>query len=218
MVGLRTMKPWGILLAFGLLATGLRASQRVYSFDTDRAGAPPSFFVLAAMRQADPGSWLVQRHDAGGVLVHRSDKDRRGYALAIADADAAGDVTVTVRVRLSGGVHVGGLVWRYIDENHYYSLLLDLDRQGVSMYRVDDGNRVRIEDDDGLELDPGAWHTLKVVHTGGRIRAAIGGIRIFEDEDRRNARANAGRIGVIAAGNAEVWFDDLGVGEAPARR
>ena len=40
--------------------------------------------------------------------------------------------------------------------------------------------------EDDLELDPKAWHTLKIVHVGESVRAMLGGVRVFEDADRRN--------------------------------
>jgi hypothetical protein len=40
---------------------------------------------------------------------------------------------------------------------------------------------------------------------------SLGGIRVFEDSHRGQDRPGAGRVGLIAAGDAEVWFDDLRV-------
>jgi hypothetical protein len=116
------------------------------------------------------------------------------------------DLQVSVRVRLAGGSLVGGLVWRYQDEHNHYQILLDLTRRELAMYRVVAGNRIRVEREDGLELDPAAWHTLKIVHEQSEIRVSLGGIRVFEENDRT---FGAGRAGVVAGGIADVWFDDL---------
>ncbi len=50
----------------------------------------------------------------------------------------------------------------------------------------------------------------KIVHDESRIQVSLGGIRVFEERDRRYDRETPpGRTGLVAAGNAEVWFDDL---------
>jgi hypothetical protein len=118
-------------------------------------------------------------------------------------------------MRLAGGSLVGGLVWRYQDEHNHYQMLLDLVRRELAMYRVVAGNRIKVEREDDLELDPAAWHTLKIVHDQSQVRVSLGGIRVFEDQDRT---FRTGRAGVIAGGIADVWFDDLRIEPERDRR
>jgi hypothetical protein len=48
------------------------------------------------------------------------------------------------------------------------------------------------------------------MHIGETVRASLGGVHVFEDEDRRNAWGDeATRIGVIASGNGRAEFDDI---------
>jgi hypothetical protein len=191
---------------------------QTFTFDADRAGAAPSGFTLAAMRQEAPGAWLVRREGSNGLLAHLADPDAGGFALALAPGVAQPDVVASVRLRLSGGAMAGGLVWRYTDAANFYATLLDLSGRELVLFRVSGGNRVFLESKDDLELDPAAWHTLKIVHDDDDIRVSLGGIRVFEDRDRRgDRRAAAVRTGVIAAGKAEVLFDDLRV-EPPRNR
>jgi hypothetical protein len=120
---------------------------------------------------------------------------------------------MSVRLRLTGGSLTGGLVWGYQDEHNHYEFLLDLQQRELALYRVVAGNRIKIERKDGLELDSAAWHTLKIVHDRAEIRASLGGIRVFEEDDRT---FGSGRVGVMASGAADVWFDDLRI--EPERR
>ena len=181
-----------------------------HTFDAATAGKLPPGFELAAMRQDTTGTWLVQRDGANSVLVHQPTKGATGFALALPPEPPLRDVQASVRLRLNSGTRAGGLVWRYTDANHYYGAILDLSKAVVVLFRVTDGNRTFLELEDGLELDPAAWHTLKIVHDEARIRVSLGGIRVFEERDRRYERDTlAGKTGVIAAGAAEVWFDDL---------
>ena len=182
----------------------------LHDFNKDGAGSVPPGFELAAMRQDTAGAWLVRRDGANGVLVHEATDKAGGFALALAPAPPLRDVQASVRLRLASGARAGGLVWRYADANNHYGAILDLAKAEVVLFRVTAGNRTFLEMEDDLELDPAAWHTLKIVHDESRIQVSLGGIRVFEERDRRNDNGAApGRTGVVAAGAAEVWFDDL---------
>jgi hypothetical protein len=86
---------------------------------------------------------------------------------------------------------------------------LSLGQQSISLYRVVNGNRVRLELEDDLELDPAAWYTLKLVQRERSVRVYLGGIRVFEDRDR--ASAARGGVGVWCGGASVAQFDDLRV-------
>jgi len=201
-----------VTLAVAWAALQVAAGQLsfTHTFDTEGPGPLPAGFELAAMRQDTSGTWLVRRDGANGVLVHQGSDKASGFALALAPAAPLRDVQTSVRLRLAGGARAGGLVWRYADASNFYGAILDLAKAEVVLFRVTAGNRTFLEREDDLELDPAAWHMLKVVHDESRVQVSLGGIRVFEERDRRSERGSApGRTGVIAAGAADVWFDDL---------
>ncbi len=209
---MRATHSWVLVVA--TLAAGAAVAAGgppVWTFSTEAAGQLPAGFTLAAMRQHSPGDWQVVRHHAsGGVLVHAAAPDSTGYAMAIAPGDPVPDVLASVRVRLAGGARAGGLVWRYHDPHNYYMAILDLGARELLLYRVLNGNRIRLDHEDGLELDVNAWHTLKVVHDGARVFVMLGGIRVFQDHDpRHDSASGAGAAGLVATGDSEVWYDDL---------
>ena len=191
---------------------------RGHSFEVERPGAAPPGFEFAAMRQHTAGRWLIRREGTANALLHEADPSATGFSLALAPDTPLRDVEASVRVRLTGGTRAGGLVWRYTDTRHYYAAVLDLADGRLSLFRVSEGNRTFLESEDGLELDAGAWHTLKIVHDDSRIVVSLGGIRVLEERDRRYAQAGAGRTGLIAAGGAEAWFDDLRIERERGRR
>jgi len=196
------------IVVCGAAAVGLAQApaNRSWTFDADRAGAPPPGFTLDAMRQASAGTWLVRRDAANGLVVHEANPAHAGFALAIADAAPFRDGSVSVRLRLEGGARAGGVVWRYQNANNFHAAVLDLDDRSLALYRIVRGNRVRIEDEEDLELDPAAWHTLKVVHDQAYVRVSLGGIRVFDERDRT---FGPGRVGLLATGRSLVWFDDF---------
>lgn len=210
------------VLLLSCLFGGIVAAQEPWQnkFDEDRADQLPAGFTLAAMRQSHPGRWFLHRPAADGCLAHQADAKASGYSLAIADHQAPSDISASVRMQATGGGRSGGLVWRYQNDQNFYTLLLDLSRGEVAVYRISSGNRVRLDVDDGLELDPAAWHTLKVTHADSSLRVMLGGIRVFEEQDRRydNRSSPAGRVGLVATGDSDVCFDDLSVEARRGRR
>jgi len=190
-----------------------------WNFDADPPDLLPKGFVLSAMRQDTPGTWAVRREGAAGALVHTAGTPQAGYAMALAPHEAMSDVRVSVRLRLIGGGRAGGVVWRYQDANNYYAAVLDLGRSTLFMYLVRNGNRIAVETEDDLELDPAAWHTMRVVHERSSVYVALGGIRVFEERDGRLERTlGAGQIGLLAAGDSDVAFDDLRIEPGRPRR
>jgi hypothetical protein len=190
-----------------------------WPFDADTPGALPSGFTLTALRQDAPGTWLVQRDGTNGYLVHASDAAPGGYSIAIAPDQARSDVIVSARLRLTGGARAGGVVWRHQDANNFYAAVLDLAQGTLFMYLIRNGNRITVESEDDLELDPAAWHTLRVVHERASVYVSLGGIRVFEEREGRLERTfGPGRTGLLATGDSEVWFDDLRVEPGRTRR
>jgi hypothetical protein len=180
------------------------------TFDDDKVGAPPPGFTLAAGRDAAPDKWAVRRDGNVRGLVHEGTASPPdSFAVAIFSGAQYGDVEVSVRLKATGGGRTAGLVWKYQDPMNYYVAQLDLVRQEVAVYRVASGNRIRIEREDDLELDPDAWHSLRIRHEDGQIRFYLAGIRIMTERDRF-PRVTAG-VGIWVTGDSTVMFDDFRV-------
>jgi hypothetical protein len=203
---------------FVLLGVALSAQRgATYTFDADPSGKPPGGFVMSAFRQDSPGTWTIARTGANGLLSHPAEAARTGWSLAVAPTGPVRDVVVSVRLRLAGGGRAGGVVWRYQNAENFDAVLLDLARGEISAYRVVGGSRITFDTEDDLELDVDGWHTVKVAQDGSEVSVSLGGIRVFHDRDRRDARPREGLAGVVAGGNSEVWFDDLRIEPRQAR-
>ena len=199
-----------LLLALSLFLQAAVAAQNVVlrTFDDDKIGAPPPGFALASGRDAPSDGWTVKREGTARVLVHDGKQSPAdSFAVAIFSPFQYQDVQVSVRFKAIGGGRTAGLVWKYKDSMNHYSAQLDLAKQEVAVYRVVNGNRIRIEREDDLALDPDAWHSLKIFQERGEIRVYLGGIRVFSERDRLpRARAS---VGVWAGGDSTVMFDDF---------
>lgn len=207
-----------VVAAFTAVVTSVSADVALRSFDQDAIGAPPAGFLFAAARIPNAGRWLVRADGANRYTVHLGDAPAgEGFALALLDTPPPGSLRLSARIRLAGGARVGGLVWRYQNPDNFYAVSLDLNSQEVALYRVARGNRIRLEVEDDLELDPDAWHVVRVEHSDGRIRVALGGIGVMRSRSRDEPGAE-GRAGFWSAGDATTWFDDLNVQEAARAR
>lgn len=199
-----------LLLVLSLFLQAAVAAQNVVlrTFDEDKIGAPPSGFAMAAGRDAAVDRWTVRREGTARVLAHEGKAaPADSFAVAIFSGAQYRDVQLSVRLKATGGGRTAGLVWKYQDPLNHYSAQLDLVRQELAMYRVVNGNRIRLEREDDLELDPDAWHSLKIFQESGQIRVYLGGIRVLDERDRL-PRVHAG-VGVWAGGDSTVLFDDF---------
>lgn len=199
-----------LLLALTMFLQAAGAVQDVVTrtFEEDKIGAPPAGFTLAAGREAALDGWTVKREGDARVLVHEGKPSPAdSFAVAIFSGPQYQDVQVSVRFKAIGGARTAGVVWKYQDPLNHYSAHLDLVKQEIAMYRVVNGNRIRLEREDDLELDPDAWHSLKVFEEQGMIRVYLGGIRVLRERDRMpRARAS---VGIWAGGDSTVMFDDF---------
>jgi hypothetical protein len=197
-----------IWLPLSLALTGQTVNE--HTFDDGPETGPPPGFTFDSFRQPEPGRWTIEKEADNGFLCHQRDT-ARGYSLALVEGAAPSNLMVTARVRVPAGGRAGGLVWRYLDDRHYYSLVLDLARQKVTLIRVSGGHHLQLDSEDDLELDADDWHVLKVTHVGNTVKASLGGVHIFDDEDRRSTwwTSDTTRVGLIAAGDSRVEFDDV---------
>jgi len=199
-----------VLSLFVQVMAGAAQDPLVRTFEDDKIGAPPAGFVTAAGRDASADGWTVHREGKGRVLEHQGrPSPADGFAVAILSGVQYQDIELSVRVKATGGGRAAGLVWKYQDPLNHYAVQLDLAKQELAMYRVSSGNRIRLEREDDLELDPDAWHSLKLVQQDGQIRVYLGGIRVFSERDR--ARRGPAGVGLWAAGDTTVMFDDFRV-------
>jgi hypothetical protein len=202
-----------VAAALTLAVASVSAQAVVRSFDQDAVGSAPAGFSFAAARLASGGRWLVRADGTDRYMTHLSEpSSAEGFAIAVLDAAPPLELRLSARIKLAEGARAGGLVWRYQNPDNFYAVSLDLAAQEVSLYRVARGNRIRLELEDDLELDPNAWHSLRVEHEDGRIRVALGGIGVIRARER--SADDGGRAGVWSAGAATTWFDDVQVQEA----
>ena len=202
-------------IAFGL--AGVNAQVVVRTFDEDAIGNPPPNLSFAVARQQNAGKWLIRAEGPNHYLTHLADSVAAGgFSMAVLETPHPAQMRASVRLKLLDGERLGGLVWRYQDAENFYLVALDLRIQELALYRVVRGNRIRLDEEDELELDVSAWHSVRVVQDDDDIRVSLGGIGVIRARDR--TFADAGRVGVWSGGGATAWFDDLRIEPEEDRR
>jgi hypothetical protein len=199
-----------------VLATreSVTAQRTAWTFEDLPAGRPPARFLFASSPTDRSGQWSVVRDGTNSVLGQLR-QGQSGVQLAVVEGPSFGDLVLSVRVRVLEGARSAGVVWRYRDADNYYLARLDLREQDVRIYRVVAGQRTRLEEEDGLELQADSWNMLKVEHRGTRMRLLINGVPVADARDRTGQEAGA--VGLWTS-DSTAWFDDLSVQPAPAER
>ena len=200
-------------LLLGALVLGASADA-VWTFDSDTPGRAPGAFTYRVTRDSAPARWSVQREGTNGFLAHAGDPPAKGgFSLAILEDQPRSPLSLSARMRLAGQKGEMGIAWRVQDANNYYLARLDVEgsEQDIALYRIVNGNRVRVDGEDDLELDRAAWHTIKVVQEDDTIRVYLGGIRVLRARDRTFGKP--GGVALWCTGDAVAHFDDLRVGQ-----
>ena len=199
-----------------LLAPGesVVAQRTAWSFEDLPAGRPPAGFLFVSSPREQSGQWTVVRDGTNSVLGQLR-QGPSGVQVAVVEGPSFADLALSVRVRLLEGARSAGVVWHYRDADNYYLARLDLREQDVRIYRVVAGNRTRLEEEDDLELEAGAWHVLKVEHRGTRMRLLVNGVPVGDARDRTGQEGGA--VGLWTS-DSVAWFDDLSVQPVPGER
>lgn len=98
-----------------------------------------------------------------------------------------------------------GLVWRYTDENHYYTLEWDTLKSKISLVATLQGKREILESCKA-ELPPGIWITLGIEFNGPSFVCKVNGNPVLRAEDARIEAA--GKMGLMVESEVDIAFDD----------
>lgn len=193
------------------------AAPRVWGFEGDAVGGDAAGLRAALGGKGAPPSWVVKQAGSSRVLVQQSqDQTDARFPLALAEGVVARDVDLSVRFQCMDGWkdRAAGIVWRAKDERNHYILRANALERNVVLYKMQDGLRVDLppvgrESEYGVkaELDPAAWHTLRIVAVGARFEAWLDGRYLFHVVDA--TFSDPGTVGLWTKSDSVTAFDDL---------
>jgi len=188
--------------------------QIVYGFDDLASGALPTGWEPAETNGGGtPGRWLVQSvanaaHGTKVLQLAETHNSGGTFNLLFAPGVHPADVELEVKLRPDSGDEDrgGGLVWRGRDANNYYLTRWNPLENNLRLYKVVDAHRTTLKSVD-LQVDPAAWHELKVEATGRRMEVSLDDheLIVFQDDTFRDG----GRVGLWTKADAASSFDDF---------
>ncbi|WP_197170813.1 family 16 glycoside hydrolase [Novipirellula aureliae] len=180
------------------------------SFSASDVGKLPPEFIAMHTGDGPPGKWLVTSDGDNRVLTQRDDSQSKDRThIAIVDHQKLRNVKLSVRIKLVGGEKEksAGIVWRFKDKKNYLLARIDVKDKRVRLYRVINGNRIRIGGDDKTELQHDRWYTLRIEHIGDNIKVYLDDNIVAMQEDRHFR--DFGGIGLWTKSDSVAFFDDL---------
>jgi hypothetical protein len=196
-------------------ATGGAPTAKVFTFDTDAAGAAPAGFSFGRTGDGKVGAWIVKAEagaPSGANVLAQTDADSTDnrFPVALADEPSLRDVDLSVRCKpVSGKVDQAcGMVFRARDANNYYVTRANALEGNVRIYFVKDGKRQQFGSWSG-KVTSGAWHDYRVVARGDRFEVYWDGAKVVEETDQ--TFGDAGKIGLWTKADSVTYFDDLRV-------
>ena len=186
---------------------------KVWSFEQDRAGQPPTGFSFARTGNGRVGRWVVlAQKDApdGANVLAQEDNDDVDFRFPIALVDGATlqDLRVSVKCKAVSGAldQACGVVFRYQDANNYYVTRANALERNVRLYHVVNGSRRQIAGWNG-SVAPQAWHELRLEVRSDHLQVFWDVQQVIDAHDQAFIRA--GKVGLWTKGDSVTYFDDL---------
>lgn len=185
------------------------SAQRTWSFDDGEAGELAAGFEVAS------GHWALAQAEGvpsgQGVLAQTAQSDGSVFNVALVQDTSYRDLDLSVKLRARDGRidQGGGPVWRAKDGNNYYIARYNPLEDNFRLYFVKDGRRRQLASA-RVQIDHGAWHTIRVRMSGTHVECFLDGVKHLDVED--DTFTAAGRIGLWTKADAQTYFDDLRAG------
>jgi hypothetical protein len=184
------------------------------AFDDDAAGSVAKGFTPAETNTAGtPAKWGVvadatapSQPNAFGILETKN--TGQTYNCALLEGEKMTDVDVTVMVKANGGVkdQGGGIMFRAKGAADYYVGRWNPVEKNVKFFVVEAQAREELAKAD-IDVDPKAWHALRVLVEGDRFELFLDDASVLEHRD--STHAGPGNVGLWSKADAATLFDDL---------
>ncbi|HTS66475.1 MAG TPA: hypothetical protein VMH28_30835 [Candidatus Acidoferrales bacterium] len=199
------------LALFGIAAS----AGRVINFDAGPLGKTPPDWISVAGHGRAP-RWEIRRDGSAATqpyvlaqVSNESGADRVPLAILKAMMLRDGDVSVRIKPISGREVQGGGLVWRYQNEDNYYLVRASALEKNVAVYRVQNGQRIRLGAVANHEVLANDWNILKVSVRGNRYQVYLDHRRILQGYD--GTYTGSGQVGLCTVADTVAYFDDFRV-------
>jgi hypothetical protein len=152
------------------------------------------------------GQWV--RRASGGRQVLAQTVETQPWAVALLEDQRFSDLDVSVRFRPISGKEdaSGGIIFRAQDGRNYFLVRANALENNFRLYTIVNGKRSTIASARVTEPTLGAWHTIRVVASGPKIRASLDNVQLLEHDDKTFSQ---GWIGLWTKADSVTEFADL---------
>lgn len=180
----------------------------LFNFENESEGKLPSGFSTAATGNPISVKWSVVNDNGNKVVAQQAINSGICYNLLVLDKIGYKDFSANVKIKAVSGEEDqgGGLVWRYIDKDNYYTARYNPLENNLRFYRVVSGSRNQLESVDS-DIKQGEWFTMTIEMKGNKITCALNGKKLIETTD--DTFQSAGIIGFWTKADAVTYFDEL---------
>ncbi len=185
--------------------------ERIYRFDTDKAGRLPAGLSFL---QPPPGSgfWKIEAvpiaQSVPNALAWNPQGNGEGRALALDLPGPSFHLSVQVRAGSGDAAQTqAGLLFGYQDSANHWGAVLDFAAARSLLYRVENGVRTNVAEAVFHPAGEGGapWHHLEVDCRAGAVQCRVNG---SSSTSAQETRAPEGRAGLVVCGGGAL-FDDL---------
>jgi hypothetical protein len=205
------------LLALGLAwpAFSMNINIQEWKFDKDPAGAVPSGFSPGTVN-ADGGRWEVANDPKApsppNVLVRQATRPDQAQIIFIDGLEAGSlDLTLGIKAASASDGEGGGVIFRADDEHNYYVIWLSVQEKLLRLDKVVNGETKHVQDLTLDSVEPGKWHTLRLLIQGPLMEAIFNNRQYLSGREEMWAFGTykKGKVGLWAKGAAPMYFDTV---------
>ena len=202
------------LLLLFIISSPRAESQQNWSFEDLKTGTVPENWESAETKgKGQKAIWETKADDSNApgkkvlAITNNTNRGDIGNLLFIKHGVFQNvEFSTKVKAGAIGQDAGGGVVWRAIDENHYYSAQWNASANTLRLY-VYIGGKPSLLESVSVEADPDAWHQIDIVHNEESIEISFDSEPKISVEDKQ--LDFKGWIGLWAQGSATPLFDDV---------
>lgn len=201
-------------------AKGDEDEAKVVKFSKEDLGKVPTGWRKAKTGKGKGSIWRVVADDTspsktGYVLAQVAKSPGRVFNLCVLNDSNYRDVQVKVSFKAMKGKvdQGGGIVWRYLDANHYYVARMNPLEDNYRFYKVVAGKRTQLATKEGLKVPVGEWHTLQIKCVGDTTECELDGKVLLKCTNE--ALTKPGKVGLWTKADAVTEFANFTVKGTP---
>lgn len=216
------MRWTNVVAVLTLAGTALWAADdkvRSIRFGKDDVGKVPAGWKAEKTGKGEGSVWKVVQDDTapskmGLVLAQTAESPGNVFNICVMEDGKYKDVELSVAFKAVRGKkdQGGGFVWRYQDNNNYYTCRMNPLEDNYRVYKVVKGVRTQLGQEgtkEDLKVPVGEWHRLKVTMVGDHIQCYLDGNKVLDVKD--STYQDTGKVGLWSKADAQTHFDEFKV-------